>query len=609
MKPIVTNVLNDFASATYAFRLYVAPEKEYVPIVRSAGNRMTLTSLASSFSSIGILSETGVTPIQINNLMLNTRPESRGMTPTGITFDIVEPRNSTFIEQLVSSAVSLGWDSTIAAAVPLILEIRFLGRTKDNDIERDIQTISIPINIGSADVTIDNSSSTYSVKASVFGESFASTFMGQVIPETINVDAGNNLDDFFNNFAQALNDKEEQQVDNEVISLPKVIHSFNIPDEYKGYEVSKPTSGTQTSSNKTFEEYNATTNIVTFPNRLTIPAAIDIILKNVIEIEEDLLNGDGDTAYSYEIYPDQGYKEYDKISEKYQVDIVWNIRRRPMPMDNRGRPSNEAMKKNLAEAVDVFKVYDYYFTGENTEVKGINWTVNHLYSTKVSAYHSIITRNSNNRTTTGQHSHEPADEEIEQTSIEAARDDTWSVDTKTNELGENVFYSANLNIDGVDFIQPHPRTIRNLPNTDNSSTDIESNRRSHEYLNQLAHIRNMGSAGMANSFSQLELKIKGDPFWVTPRSPYPIAGATAENSQALMHNPAFLLRFYHPNDDYYKGVNFKEVKQYSAFTGIYNVTNIISTFNNGRFEQTLTGRRKAMVPSEVEKLIDEAKGT
>ncbi len=606
MKPVISNPMSDYASATYALRLYCAPRKEFPSIIRDGGSRGIVGSIASQFSRIGILCETAVTPMQVNNISMHTQTNGRGMTPTKISFDIVEPRNSTFVEQMVAAQSSLGWESVMSA--PMILEIRFLGRKHNNSLENDIVTITLPIVITKNDITLDNSSSTYHIAARLYGSGITEDYIGQAIPETMTVDAGNNMSDFFNNYAQMLNAKEQQQVDNSVLSMPKYIHSFDLPEEYKNIEISKPASGTQTSTNKTFEEYNASTNRVTFTNRTAVPSAIDIILNTSSEIQEDLLDVDGDIVYTHRIFPDVTITEYDYVAESYQHEVVWRIRRIPVTTDIGARPSSQDIKRHMAEHLDVLKIYEYYFTGENTEVRAINWLSNNIYKAKTSAYSALITRNSNNRTNTGQHNQEPIDVDIEQESIENARDDVWSVKAESNELGETVFYTSDIDIDSIDYTQPQPRTIVNNPDSDNGSTDIDTNRRSAEYMNQLSHIRNLGSTSAGNTaYVQMELKIKGDPFWILPPSPNTPQGATPENTGALMREPKLLLQFYHPNERFYSGENFSSVKQYSAFTGIYIVTGVTTTFNNGRFEQSLTTRRSSMLPSEVEELIQQAK--
>lgn len=603
MVPIEPNILSDFASHTYSIRLYQTPYKEFSKVVRSVGARGHMSSLARHFSRIAIISETAVTPVQINNLNLSTYKSTQGITATNTTFDMTEPRGSTLIEQMMLARTDMGWPNT-SDGRGLVLEIRFIGRRDDNTVVDNIATVSYPIMVSKMDINLDQSSTTYHVTAKVEGQGSATdTFIQQALQTTITVDTGNNVGDFFSNYAAMLNEKEESLVDNRARSIPRYIHEFDIDPYYASKEISNPKSGTQTSENQTFAEYNSDTNRVTFPKDTLIASSIDSIIYTIEEARDDLLESEDSVVYIHEIFPDVAITKFDEVAETFQHHIIWRVRRVPTLPELSERDDATTIRKKAEILTNSLKLYDFYYTGTNSEVKSINWVTNNLYTAKTTAYHNVLTRNNNNRSTTGKHSQETVDMDVMQSRAESALSDTWGIKPMPNDRGEMAYYTSDQDTSKIDYIQPHPRDVVNTADSDHSATDIDSNKKLVEYLNQLSYIRNMGGE-LPQAYVRMEMKIQGDPYWLLPPNPIMRGGTIQNASNASM--PMFVLRFNHPSNDYYEGDEFITAKERSAFTGVYYVTgSITSNFNNGRFEQTITGRRAPVRPSDVGQLLIE----
>lgn len=604
MIPIENNVLSDYASHTYAFRLYQAPNEEFQSVIKNLGSRGTATSLADRFSKIAIISETAVTPIQINNVQIQTQRTSQGIMTSNITFDMTEPRDSTLIEQMTLARMDMGWLSP-TQHFGLVFEIRFIGRKDNNEVDDYVATITYPILIKNVDISLDQSGTTYHFTSAPAAQGAVSdTFHTQRLNTTMTVNTGNSVGDFFNNYASMLNEKEEGFVDNETISIPRFIHEFEIDEFYSNKEVGNPRSGTQTSQNQSIHEYNSETNQVTFPNESLISSTIDTIIYSIDEARDDLLDGENDLVYIHEVVPVAVPTEYDSMADHYQYTITWHVVRRPTVPNIDDDESLSRLKTRATLLSNCFKLYDFYFTGTNTEVRSIEWRENNLYNSKTLAYRSLINRNNNNRTTTGMHNHDTMDMDVQQASFENAPEDTWGIDAKPNDRGENVYYTTDQDISTVDYRQPNPVDIINTSDSDYSSTDIDSNKRLIEYLNQLSYIRNMGGEH-AGAYVSANIRISGDPYWLLPPNPLQIgmSGVTTASNTSL---PLVIIRFYHPSNDYYEGDAFLSARENSAFTGVYIVAGTVtSTFNNGRFEQTLSVRRSGLKPSEVIELLAE----
>ncbi len=90
------------------------------------------------------------------------------------------------------------------------------------------------------------------------------------------------------------------------------------------------------------------------------------------------------------------------------------------------------------------------------------------------------------------------------------------------------------------------------------------------------------SGDAENAFFSAELKIKGDPYWLFRALP---GKEFADSASYTRYNTAALV-FNYPTD------NYNEInKSDTAITGIYLVTEVVSTFSGGNFEQKLSLKR------------------
>lgn len=155
---------------------------------------------------------------------------------------------------------------------------------------------------------------------------------------------------------------------------------------------------------------------------------------------------------------------------------------------------------------------------------------------------------------------------------------------RAKELGQNQISRISLSVAGVQ--EDKNATGAGMVGQYHSGKNIYG-----AVLNQVYGLANVG-------FSNIEMKIKGDPFWIGRGSFETALAHQRENVDGkyimnpLNGNVCALIEFKYPSDISEDGSI--ELKNNNVVSGIYAITEVTSSFSGGTFTQTLKGFRQTL---------------
>ena len=602
---IVPNPLSDFASSNYALTLYVIDKQNYKALSTTL-NTVSINSLPKNLKNKIIIAESGVTSIQITNLSIDTIPlVTQGSMATTIKMDITQTRGSNLIDKIYAIAQYCGWESPFEMCY--LLEIRFLGLDDTNQNAANISTITLPIMFTGVNVNISHSSSVYNIDA-VYANAVTNDHSYSRVPENMTVSSGSNLEDFFNNFSNKLNEIERQKVDFTNFNLPTFTHRFVVPtgsEEYFGidfrtFNVGEPANNTSSKNNQSLYAYSSSQNEVVATANSTIQSFVDNVLRYVDEIQEKLVSDELFTT-TYVIDPWLEVDKFDKLSGKETYLITWYIIPAVRRKYVRNATSNNLLEQDAISQLRTVKLYDYYHTGLNSEVRDIQFKLNNLYHAKIVQYQSdfssflsvgqnpqVLQNTANNilraNINASINQQELSLDELQE--IENVDDD-----------GNVYSYAEDIQIRDGNFFFYEPKMSSN-PSMQQNATFNPSYNRALQYKEDLDFIRN----AVKFSFLECDMKIKGDPYWLLPPNVAITAsfnnGLDSTNTRDYRRENVALVRFNYPTNDYYDEDNTIVDSELNVFSAFYYIKSVTSTFHNGKFEQHLTGIRETKISLE-----------
>lgn len=606
---IVPNPMSDYASSSYAITLYTISRDDFKSLSKQI-NTVSIDNFPKDVNKKVIIAESGVTSIQINNLSINSTPlMTQGTYTTDMTMDITQPRGSNLIDLLYAISKYCGWDSPYE--MNYLLEIRFLGLLDDNRNNASITTITIPIVITELNVNMSYSSTVYNVSAT-YSSSVINEYSYSRVPENMRIRGGSTLADFFTNFAEQLNEIEKDKVDNVNFTLPSFKHTFDLPTDgkfnFSQLKLGTPSSSDSARNNHTLYEYSSDENEVMATANSTIQSFIDNVLRYVPEIQDALVNSE-QFAETFIVDPWIQPLEFDHASGKETYEIIWYIRE-----VNRRKYSKNGTDKNTLEEkamglLETVKMYDYYHTGLNTELREANFDIRHLYHAKIVEYQHMDAPVSSATQLPQVRQNAPFKFLQDYENIVTGGGDDLDIGDPDSEAVEdehgNVYlYAEDIDINSGDYYFKEPK-MASMPSEDDFRFYNTGATNGLQYKEDLDYIRNATS----NSFVGCKLKIKGDPYWLLPPSVAIKEGKSGYDptkTRDYARENVALVRFNYPNNDYYDQENTPVDNQMSVFSAFYYIRSVNSTFNNGKFEQTIEGFREMQVSlSRIKQFLSE----
>lgn len=596
---IVPNPMSDYATATYAITLYAMERWEYIEYAR--GNELTTMKVLNPRGLKVIIAETGATATQITNLSIMTTPiPSQGTIATNISMDITQPRGSDLIDKIFATSEICGWRNPFE--MHYMLEIRFLGSTEDNQHISMVEVVTIPVMIAGVNTNLSHHATVYNISATYTG-SIINDYSYARFPQDATISSGANLGEFFNNMQDKLNEIENTRVDEVNFSKPLFVHRITYPDVFNNddYSVGDPSSMESTKGNQTLYEYNASENEVSITNNSTIPSVIDNVLKFVRKIQDEVVDGE-QFITTYIVDSRITPEEFDPVSGKETIEIHWVITSVTRRKYSKNAATTTEGYRRALDNLRTVKLYDYIHTGMNTEVREADFTINNLYHAKIVQYQNATIQRPSIVSTY---------QDVVKSELNINRNRTnidYEGDVAIDDNGNQILYADDIRINAIDYTTYESRMPSNPSDLIMAPTDPQISRTS-QMTEDLEHVRN----STLYSYINCELKIKGDPYWILPpvhlggmpfgALPTPMSLSPRRTRDQSRDNVA-IVRFNYPNNEFYDEHNSDNQLQENMFTAIYYITQVTSTFQNGKFEQSLKGYREMQAtPQNVQQYL------
>lgn len=548
--------------------------------------------------------------VEIETLMAFT-PEGGSTLPTSFKFKVIEPYSiNGFIEALHVSAVAAGYASYVEAS--FVLKMEFIGYPDDANIPDprivEDSTRYFPIRLTGIEVEVGDKGTSYRCAAIAWNDSA----FGQpnVLKRPITM-AGTSVEEILKNFAKELNkqikdddqkakagpnvkDSDEYEIvfpirtdsgfdynqtniigKSKLESILKNNANFKFPDP--GIETTKqtpqqkdaapeevklhPTPGTGTPPLVQFAEGQQINEIISAVIRDS--EYVKNLLKDVLDNKPNTIDKSGFITY-FAIKSDVINKsEIDPVSRKPYQKFRYSII--PYRVHFTKVPTLAGQKFDAVELDrSSLREYNYIYTGDNVDILNFKLNFNTLF------FEAIPAAMGNND--------QPG-----------SRDSAGQPnDTKVQVVGDNV---KNLQTDQ----NGAPKVAQIAPPVIMDGTN--AGQRSNDPYYALA--RNMHNAIINSNSSMLtgDIEILGDPFYLVTggignydSKPSGTIGLTSDGEADYLQGEVLItINFKNPIDinPLEKGGLFYFETSKLPFSGVYMVTKVVSTFNEGIFKQRL----------------------
>lgn len=594
-----SNSLNSYDLATYNLRFYICQTSDGIN-PPGPGSGVTLA-------------QTGKTRCYIDDLNFQTvhsATVNQGTSAvTQIRFTVTEPLGCSFLDEIFDASKNTGIDNFTKC--PYFLDISFKGRDPETSAPRSIgNTFTFGILITSMQAEIKESGTVYQFTAVKTGD-YANTNEYGILNEAISIPispAGSNsvnAQDIMNAVAKTLTDRAKKSNSASLENKSGDAESSGTNTTNNVYQILFDQQGGQGNPGFTLEELNVlesdflknqdsmNMSYLTFdPKATTIQinkgtSVVKIIetLMNYTKYLKDSLGGNNKTQdkAGQDVYyiqckciVDTG--KYDKTRNDYIRTLQYVVKKRKdasitTVVNPSTPPSPDNRTQSLFDGGVVPKVYNYIFTGKNIDVINLDLKLNFAwYMPWAPIYGNANPSNSTTGILTNQNDLNDFDHISDLDYLNAK-----PVSTDKDSFADDFKTQAG----------PFPTTIISTCMADRNATRIIGNNSRTRAVNFVAAIFEQGKSGGNADLMNIELTIRGDPFWIDPFS----AG-----TEAFYTNPKqlyFQLIATLPSEPQENGLINKQ--QNGMITALYKVFVVDHSFKDGKFTQVLHGIRDVQI--------------
>lgn len=412
-----TNILDNYDVVTYHWKLYMTSLEN-----SASGNVLNLENQI-------IIAESGVSDLTIDKIDFNAivvpSVENGTGTQTTLKFEIVEPGGASLFDKMFYKSISLGIGSW--PVQPFYLQLEFRGRDPDTsnpDLSGAPGAIGNlkwvwPIKLTGSKANVTTVGTRYECDAIVYDE-LAQSNSYFSLQHNVTLKGLTNFQEAMANLEKKLNADQ----------LEKLIDNYGVPDTYRividpvfygaAGMITPYKQNDSTSRGSDFINFTEKTAI--FPTGTSIDKIIDSLLGNTEYYQTKLPSAPAPNAPPNTINtePHQMKKlwrittethpiEFDPIRSNNAVAITvfvieYDIGLVDVNPSQLGQTpdTKQAAKKRITEYSQkriLNKIYNYIFTGLNTQVIAFDLTMNHAYAATQSRFGGIY---SNTATQTGE---------------------------------------------------------------------------------------------------------------------------------------------------------------------------------------------------------------
>lgn len=577
---IYPNWMSQVDSPTYKLTLYLVK-----PVIWNDPTRLKNDSATINRGDAIIIAQSGTTSeYSIDNLLMISRitaSNKAGNTSTGIfQFDIIEPLGFKLLDRILSLAPFYGFKNMHSANYVLKIEFQGLDPVTSKSLKYP-GVFFYPLVISQINANVNAGGATYNIVASNIYK-YANT--NSSIATDVTITNVNNVSSFIKQTTSALNENEKnlrkvKASDNPQpkktwkVSLGKTLSESATGDvkirsqnfAWAGTVNSDRAGGQSASSNPEFRD-------ITIDSETNMTSWLaETFTANVPEfaefVERQKLNSNRTPYIVVEPVVKFG-DEIDPITNlrELEIDLVMemkftytNVKRDAVKQEKDARNANYQATRFLS--LPISKVYNYLFSGKNTEVLDFNLSFQGLFSVALDP-------------SAGVHYGEPSDTH--------AGTNLGIIETQPSEsVTPSPRFLGDLKVDQVNLVTETPAySYSNLSSSKQKVNETKGNTLSIEAVREREYARR------DVDFYNIDFTIKGDPFWMgTP------GAVLDDNDDALvkyLQNDALIAFInYLPDESitYPEGQKKGPLDLYSS--GVYRITEVETKLQGGQFNQRL----------------------
>lgn len=677
------NVLDQYDSSTYHFKLYMTTEKN----VRD--------DVISDYSHSIVIAESGVTSIAIEDVVIETIPGMKGVntgTATMFNFQLTEPLGSSLLDKMLYASKELGVGNYLK--VPYFLELTFRGRNENTSAPIDDNGIGNkswiwPIMITGMDISINASGTTYNTEAVMYDNLAYSNQIAD-LSESVSISAAT-VKEFLDQLGVLLSDRQKNRYPSAQLELDKFIFVYDKElgdekivdiDKDKCSEKGTPqNAGSATGQGRlapdtSKDDPNNTKKSIQLNDGIDVLRAIDAVMsvtnlvqkesKNSVTAEDNNVGPkkqSNDTFKKlYRVYTDVKVLAYDPGRGDYSREFTYKIVKYDIATIYAQNGEAEVNTTTSQTRLDhliakgaLIKKYNYIFTGLNDQVLEFDFNFNFAWFAPMAKQGGIFNQYSANDFGRQFHSELKNLKEFRSriakivkngqmgasastdSALDAIRREVSSASSETlteadKELlirtidqrkGKRVAPSSTQFTPKSKFATDTTLTMAKKAKTIPQSqiiplSFIEDNESgSNEYAvegsfksGRPQHNSIFSQATNIADLLAIELKIKGDPFWLEP-APYisnkktnirrltvsQIQETKSNNEQINSQNTQvfFMFRSFTPQEALDDTGVPPPFSNNTVINGIYAVQVVKNEFSQGLFTQTLSAARELLI--------------
>lgn len=634
------NPLNEFANYTYHVRFSMMS-------VSSTYNQNGTYATMNSTNKF-VIAESGVTAgfniseFEYVNLCA-PGPKQMNTTSTTWTMTIVEPYGMSFIDKMFTAGKELNIDNW--SRIPYFIEVWFNGYNVDGSIMSPTQFYTLyRVILLDINVKVTEGGSVYSLSG-VFDGDIGHANDISIPDATFNM-VGKTVLDFFTEFSQALNTSKPNNIND--TNAPVTQYIFNIPNEIAKWNLMPKQVEEVSARTSSFNVRVADgTTIVQTPKGASMENIINAVIGTCDQASTWISATSNDGSQPSQQLSTSGISTwillhayvqlgtFNKTTNDYNRTVIFNLIPYKSVIGVTDRASVNALSNSgvqraklnfLIQSNALVKEYDYLYTGLNTEVIRFDISIDNAWQIAIPQWSAL---NSYYNITVPP---------VIRENTPAYNWATGKFDLPSN--SPNTTPNNPTNVDGTGFTQyiedlpardantgfPFSIVVRqtNKPNAqlaDNSTGtgravgSATSNGINAPFSRALVSTYLENLFGANSSFMNIELEIRGDPYWMgngnvvddstasssyvngthtpivdnTVSIPvYPVTTPTGTRASYLQSSVMFILSF-RTGENYNESTGIMTFEASSQFyNGAYAVTQVTNSFKQGSFTQTLT---------------------
>lgn len=616
---ITPNWFTSVNSPTYKVTLWLVDQdvwKTPPDLADSSKRTMFLNNgKAVIIAESGVTAQYAIDNIIINSLV-NSSPGNGNTTIGSVSFDLTEPMGFKLVDRIISYSGIQNFDTMQEALY--VMQVEFLGTDPDNSYPARYPGIYfLPLKIQDMKATLGPQGSVYNV----FAQNMIKTANVQSVIETdITFTGVYNVRTLLDQVNKKLNETEKklrEKTGGRTMKTWKVVldktATIAAEDGVPGFDLGKAQySGTTDSSpasagnaskddkDKRDTTAKGTTNIVSWcMNEINknVPAWGKYVKKFTDDPKAKktpALTVTPSVVFKDKIDPETNQREQEVI---ITIGVRWHYDTPPpTPVDHEAKLTDKAYQISKFKDLPISKIYDYLYTGKNTEITNFQLSFNQLFAIARDPYKGKFYANPS-QAATGTHPLYGADIKNPPT---PASDKISKTEIQKN--SRNFNYLSDTQVDQT-LMSAVVKPIYAF--TQSSAADQQSNETLGDNigLDTLAHQQ---LANRDDDMYKIDLDIIGDPFWMG--APGALSSGNNENLGKYMTETAMIaIRNYYPDESMLEPENPKKGSMDLLSSGIYTVVSIETKLRRGEFAMSLncnkdTNTSTMMIKEELEKL-------